>query len=204
VPSNSSTKLHVINLCIVCESAGFPSMMSFSAFRSSGSGRRSAVITASVTMRCCERGQRKTGVKVHFLCRTGVATTLSHRRTPYDRRPLRGGTFSRNRGSNLTSGRPMMQLFRHSSRDTDKETLLRVRQRLQQIKSRLVDLEARVDSGTRRRARDGAMRRERGACVARCNRSCRRRRTQVYGTRRVRSQRHSRPMGFIHCRPISL
>ena len=40
----------------------------------------------------------------------------------------------------------MMQLFRHSPRNTDKETLLRVRQRLQQIKSRLVDLEARVDT----------------------------------------------------------
>lgn len=40
----------------------------------------------------------------------------------------------------------MVQLFRHSPRDMDKETLLRVRQRLQQIKSRLVDLEARVET----------------------------------------------------------
>jgi hypothetical protein len=38
----------------------------------------------------------------------------------------------------------MMQLFRHSPRDTDRETLLRVRQRLQQIKNRLIDIDARL------------------------------------------------------------
>jgi hypothetical protein len=48
----------MINLCIVCGSGGLPPMISFSAFRSSGSGRRSAVITASVTMRCSGVGKR--------------------------------------------------------------------------------------------------------------------------------------------------
>jgi hypothetical protein len=43
-----------------------------------------------------------------------------------------------------SAGRPMMQLFRHSPRDTDQETLLRLQNRLQQIKSRLIDIEARV------------------------------------------------------------
>jgi hypothetical protein len=76
VPSNSSTKLH---MSIVWGSAGLPPMISLSAFRSSDSGRRSAVMSASVTMRCCGLRQRKTGGKVHFLCRTGVATRLSHR-----------------------------------------------------------------------------------------------------------------------------
>jgi hypothetical protein len=56
-------------------------MISLSAFRSSGSGRRSAVITASVTMRCCGRGQHKTSVKVHFLCRTASREIMQHATT---------------------------------------------------------------------------------------------------------------------------
>jgi len=87
VPQNSSTKLHVTNLCIVWGSAGLPPMISFSASRSSGTGRRSAIITASVTMRCCGRGQRKTSVKVHF---PGGPVSPPDRLTPYDRTvPLR-------------------------------------------------------------------------------------------------------------------
>jgi hypothetical protein len=59
VPSNSSTKLQAINLCIVWGSAALPLMISFSASSSSGSGRRSAVITASLTIMCRPTGNGK-------------------------------------------------------------------------------------------------------------------------------------------------
>ena len=138
VPQNSSTKLHVTNLCIVWGSAGL--VISFSASRSSGSGRRSAIITASVTLRCCGRGQRKTSVKVHF---PGGPVSPPDRLTPYDRTvPLRNVLQK----SCLQSYQrwTMTQPFRRSRRDTDRdqEILLRIRQGLQQIKRRLIDKES--------------------------------------------------------------
>jgi hypothetical protein len=123
VHPNGSRLLHVINLCIVWASAGLPLMISFSAFRSSGRGRRPLASWRAIsTLKLASKAdafltetfcvaERFAGVVVRLWPAVTHDTARSRRDT-----------------------------------DRDQELLLRLRERLQQIKRRLIDIEARIDA----------------------------------------------------------